>query len=204
MISSNQLEKVLPWGIKIRINCNTGLFDCFATKKISELKDRHNMGYDEENIVKFIRISFNNSGLDYNEFAIYVGDKIIYTGKGPDTEDETDSLIFDLYDFYMSIVNLLESTLKIWHDKIIEIQKANELKLKELEAEGYDEMLYSYYHFISHKRAFYYLKRLAERYPNSAYMRKLKRIYRIGKKGLHRKNLIMCAKLEKIEDAEYF
>ena len=42
-------------------------------------------------------------------------------------------------------------------------------ELKELEEEGYDELLYAYYHFNSDKKAFIYLKKLATRYPNSRY-----------------------------------
>lgn len=97
---------------------------------------------------------------------------------------------YGLYSIYEDILN-------IWHDKIIEVQKSNKLKLKQLEKEGYNEILFSYYNLQTDKRAFFYLKKLAERYPNSKYMDRLKRVYRSGYWGWHRRNPEMATKLNK-------
>ena len=97
---------------------------------------------------------------------------------------------YDLYSIYEDILN-------IWHDKIIEVQKSNKLKLKQFEKEGYNEILFTYYNFRLDKRSFFYLKKLAERYPNSRYMDKLKFVYRNGYRGWHRRSPEMVNKLDK-------
>lgn len=101
----------------------------------------------------------------------------MYSGKGS-------SFYFDTFEeltekFYQSIATITEGILESWHDKIIEIQKENLLKLEQFESEGYDELLYSYYDSRRDLKALHYLKRLAKRYPN-AYKTKLLGIYKRG------------------------
>lgn len=103
--------------------------------------------------------------------------KIFFTKLNP-------SFYFDTFEeltekFYQSIATITEGILESWHDKIIEIQKENLLKLEQFESEGYDELLYSYYDSRRDLKALHYLKRLAKRYPN-AYKTELLGIYKRG------------------------
>lgn len=96
--------------------------------------------------------------LEDNEFEIYVGRELVYSGKGS-------SFYFDTFEeltekFYQSIATITEGILESWHDKIIEIQKENLLKLEQFESEGYDELLYSYYDSRRDLKALHYLKGL--------------------------------------------
>ena len=71
--------------------------------------------------------------------------------------------------------------MSVWHDKIIKIQEANKRTLEKYKADQYDEMVYAYYSYRTDDEhsVFQYLKRLAERYPNSRYMNSFNRQYRI-------------------------
>ena len=142
--------------------------------------------FDEYEIAK--------SHIDYNEFKIYVGRKLMHEGREPSLTPKTEKVGDE---FYMSILSLIEGNLNTWHDEIIKVQKENDAKLKELEEEGYDELLYAYYHFNSDKKSFIYLKKLATRYPNSTYMKKLVRIYRLGRRGLHESKPKLWKKMDK-------
>jgi hypothetical protein len=97
----------------------------------------------------------------------------------------------------MPILSLIEDHLNTWHDEIVMVQKANNAKLKDLEEDGYDELLYAYYHFNFNKKALVYLKKLAKRYPHSKYKDKLCRAYRLGLYGLKKPKRIFRNKKRK-------
>ena len=135
--------------------------------------------FDEYEIAK--------SHIDYNEFKIYVGRKLMHEGREPSLTPKTEKVGDE---FYMSILSLIEGNLNTWHDEIIKVQEENEAKLKDFEEEEYNELLFSYYYFNFDKKAFIYLKKLANRYPHSKYMDKLCRAYRAGSYGLKKSKRI--------------
>lgn len=176
-LSLRELEKSLPFPIKV-ILCDCDSIDLKNTIRelFWNIERKHNKKY--VNKIEHIELFFEGD-LDFedNEFEIYVGRELVYSGKGS-------SFYFDTFEeltekFYQSIATITEGILESWHDKIIEIQKENLLKLEQFESEGYDELLYSYYDSRRDLKALHYLKRLAKRYPN-AYKTKLLGIYRRG------------------------
>lgn len=184
MFSEDELIEILPYPIRFEIYCNETFLEMGVIELIKELREKHNKNRDS----KIESISVNYINKDYvryienNKFKIYVGHQLVHEGKVPSLIDNNLKLCEE---FYMSLVSLMKGILNIWHDEIIKAQEENDAKLKDLEEEGYDELLYAYYHFNSDKKAFIYLKKLATRYPNSKYMKKLVLIYRFGRRGLY-------------------
>lgn len=176
-LSLRELEKSLPFPIKV-ILCDCDSIDLKNTIRelFWNIERKHNKKYVSK--IEYIKLFFEGDlDLEDNGFEIYVGRELVYSGKGT-------SFYFDTFEeltekFYQSIATITEGILESWHDKIIEIQKENLLKLEQFESEGYDELLYSYYDSRRDLKALHYLKRLAKRYPN-AYKTKLLGIYRRG------------------------
>lgn len=204
MISLKKVEELLPCPIKIEICCDFEEFKSVVQNSLKDLRLKHNKNYDTK--IEYIRVQFIQADED-NDFSmkenkecrIFVGKDVVQYIKCPEinTNEISDKITQNISYYYWSIVNITEQILKIWHDKIIEVQKQNESKVKQFEQEGYDEILFSYYNLRTDKRAFFYLKKLAERYPNSKYMDRLKRVYRSGYWGWHRRNPEMATKLNK-------
>lgn len=126
-----------------------------------------------------------------DSYKIKVGDTIVQSGIIP-------SCVSNDYEkqqlFYDSLFQLFESTLIIWHDRIIEVQEENEKKIEKYEKEEKYEILYDYFSECSSKRAFRYIKKLAYRYPNSHWATSLKDSYYSGFYG-RRINYTIAKKL---------
>ena len=73
----------------------------------------------------------------------------------------------------------------------------DDAKLKKIEEEGYDEFLFAYYYSNNDKKFFMYLKRLATRYPNSQYVKILRRVYRLGHRRFHKSKYGLWKKMDK-------
>jgi len=195
MISSHEIEEFLPIPIKIEINDDQNEFELAVGNSFQKLLDKHNKGYETE--IDNISIFFcdNDEGtLEHNECQIFIGKEVVHSMKGTESFDEDSQLAVE---YYKSIVNITDDILSAWHDKIIEIQNENELKIEQYKAEEYDELLYGYYLMQHDSKAFKYLKKLAARYPNSTYMNKLRRVYRYGLYGWHRRSYALNRKLRK-------
>lgn len=196
MLSIEEVEEVLPCPIKIEICCEAENFRITVGDSFKNLLEKHNKKYETK--IEYIARHYIDEYLEdtdygHNEFKIFVGKELIYSGSGPNIFEETPELNES---FYMSLIPITEGILKTYHEKIIELQEENKKTLAKYEEERYDEMLYAYYR-RSDGKAFQYLKRLATRYPNSKYMNKLHRVYRNGLYGWHRRNPAMTIKLNK-------
>lgn len=199
MISYDEVEEILPCPVKLEIYCNATHFHYANPDSLKIVLKNHNAKHSKQ-INSFPAHFISGKHLAMNEFAIYVGENIVHKGKAP---EEIDS-IADEMDFLKSITHIAEDVLNIWHDRIIEFQEDNKCKIKKYEEEEYDEMLYAYYLIHSDKKAFCYLKKLATRYPNSGYMRKLRSTYRQGLHGWHKKSEAMARKVSKRINGECF
>lgn len=201
MLSKEDVEEMVPSPIKINITCNDDDlcdFDENYQNPFDKLKKSFNKKHDtkiEDIIVEYF--CFGDEDFDEeseykneNSYVISVGKETVYV-----MEPSDDSRSQSFYDFYMSCKSVTEKIMNTWHDKIIEIQEDNNKKLEMYKMEEYDELLYSYYRMRGNEQAFIYLKKLAFRYPNSIYMKNLRRIYSIGKCGWHKKNKDLCVKL---------
>ncbi len=200
MFSREEIMKILPRPIRIEVCCYGDFPSDDVINLLNEIRERHNKNHDTkiENIrlrgYFFDEYEIAKSHIDYNEFKIYVGRKLIHEGREPSLTPKTEKVGDE---FYMPILSLIEDHLNTWHDEIVMVQKANNAKLKDLEEEEYDELLYAYYHFNSNKKALIYLKKLAKRYPHSKYKEKLCRAYRLGLYGLKKPKRIFRNKKRK-------
>lgn len=166
MFSENEIREILPCPIRIEI-CSATFFLCIHDL-IKKLREKYNKNRDtkiENIIVDYIEEDLL-ANLEYNQFKIYVGKKLIHEGIAPFLIEKNEN---QNKEFWTSFLSLVEGILNIWHDEIIKVQKDNDAKLKKIKEEGYDELLFAYYHFNNDKKSFMYLKRLATRYPNSRY-----------------------------------
>lgn len=174
MISYEELQKILPDPVRVEIfeediDEDPSQFFILINEKLEEHNERF---YKKIDRVK--QEIGDCEGLLENEFAIFVGNTMVLKGRVPD-----DIMNYDSYIAYE-----VATVLEVWHDRIIEVQEDNIAKLKELDAEGYDEMLYAYYYYAHNRRKmFFYLKKLATRYPHSKYMRRLIGAYKRGFDG---------------------
>lgn len=194
MITKEELEESLPFPVKIVICCVPRDFRMAVNDSFQEMLDRHNENYESkiDHVFRFyVDTDDNELELEYNEFEIYIGKDLVYKGKGPALFDTTP---YEDECFYNSIVTIMEGILNASHDRIIKVQEENYRKIEQFEDEEYYEMLYAYYNFRINSKAFFYLKKLATRYPNSEYMTKLRRVYRRGRPGWHRRNFAMLEK----------
>ncbi len=200
MFSREEIMKILPRPIRIEVCCYGDFPSDDVINLLNEIRERHNKNHDTkiENIrlrgYFFDEYEIAKSHIDYNEFKIYVGRKLIHEGREPSLTPKTEKVGDE---FYMPILSLIEDHLNTWHDEIVMVQKANNAKLKDFEEEEYDELLYAYYHFNSNKKALIYLKKLAKRYPHSKYKDKLCRAYRLGLYGLKKPKRIFRNKKRK-------
>jgi hypothetical protein len=200
MFSREEIMKILPSPIRIEVCCYGDFPSDDVINLLNEIRERHNKNHDTkiENIrlrgYFFDEYEIAKSHIDYNEFKIYVGRKLIHEGREPSLTPKTEKVGDE---FYMPILSLIEDHLNTWHDEIVMVQKANNAKLKDLEEDGYDELLYAYYHFNFNKKALVYLKKLAKRYPHSKYKDKLCRAYRLGLYGLKKPKRIFRNKKRK-------
>lgn len=203
MISHEEVEELLPCPIKIEICCDPDDFKNSVQDSFKDLLIKHNKNYDTkiEHIVRHYNQEDEDEEfpiLEYNECRIFVGKEIVQCIKCPDikTSELSLSIPQSISDYYKSIVPITEQILNIWHDRIIEIQEENNIKLEKYMLDEYDEILYAYYSIRSDSRAFMYLKKLATRYPNSRYKNILRRIYKNGLYG-HKKNIALANKISK-------
>lgn len=174
MISREELQETLPDPIRVEIfeediDEDPGHFFILINEKLEEHNERFCKKIDR------VKQEIGDcEGLLENEFAIFVGNTMVLKGRVPD-----DIMNYDSYIAYE-----VATVLEVWHDRIIEVQEDNIAKLKELDAEGYDEMLYAYYYNVHNgRKMFFYLKKLATRYPHSKYMRRLIGAYKRGFDG---------------------
>lgn len=203
MLSTEELEEFLPFPVKIELCEDTHHFNFGIRDSLKKLLKKHNEEYATkiDYFPRFFRDTDDGtSNITWGEYAVYVGKNIVHRGKAPaDILKATEEIAFN-----KTIILGAEGVLNVWHDKIIEIQNENEKKIKQYEEDGYDEVLYSYYHFRSDYRAFIFLKRLATRYPNSDYMKRLRSVYRHGAYGCIKHNAAMLNKLSKQRSRENF
>lgn len=186
MIDSEELEAYFPYPIKIEhgmcYDDDDMSFLCLLKRCCNELLDNHNKKYNtkvERESIGWFSYPEEDGILENNEFRISVGSEVVQFGIFPDAcrfEDFKDAKAF-----YKKITSIAESIMSVWHDKIIKIQEANKRTLEKYKADQYDEMVYAYYFYRTDDKhtIFLYLKRLAERYPNSRYMKACNRQYRI-------------------------
>lgn len=194
MLSATEVEEVLPSPIKIEICCEAD--DFIVGDLFKNLLEKHNKKYETkiEYIARhYIDEDLKDTDYGHNEFKIFVGKELIYSGRGPNIFEETPELNES---FFMSLIPITEGILNTFHKKIIEIQEENKKTVAKYEEEGYDEILYAYYCIRSDSRAFMYLKKLATRYPNSKFKSKLRRIYGYGLYG-HKENIALANKISK-------
>ena len=175
MIDSEELEAYFPYPIKIEhgkcYDDDDMSFPCLLKRCCNELLNNHNKKYNTKvESIGWFSYPEEDGILENNEFRISVGSEVVQFGRFPDAcrfEDFKDTEAF-----YKKITSIAESIRSVWHDKIIKIQEANKRTL---------EMVYAYYFYRTDDKhtIFLYLKRLAERYPNSRYMNSFNRQYRI-------------------------
>ena len=194
MLSKNEIREVLPCPILIEI-CSDEIF--FGIHNlIKELREKHNKNRDSK--IENIILDFVDEDLfpnfEYNQFKIYVGKTLIHEGIIPSLIKKNEN---QKKEFWTSFFSLVEGILNIWHDEIIKVQKENDAKLKKLKEEGYDEFLFAYYYSNNDKKFFMYLKRLATRYPNSQYVKILRRVYRLGRRRFHKSKYGLWKKMDK-------
>lgn len=188
------LEEYLPDPVNIEINSDPDIYNMEAHGCLTSVRKKHNEVFHEEIraiFIHFVTADENPRDLNWNEYSISVGGKEIIRGKGPEDDTDMDKLSV----FYQAMLSIMKTVLNEWHDDIIEQQNKNDEKIKELEAEGYDEICYAYYSMLYDKRAFIFLKKLAERYPNTEYFRTLSRVYIDGAYGWHQRNKVLGTKL---------
>lgn len=195
MISDEELQEILPFPIKIIFygedeDCD--LFRKVTRDSFKKLTEKHNKKYKEDTRMEEIARHYTDF-TGGNAFEVYVGNEIVHKGSAPEQLEE-DKLI----EYFLSIVDITEKILDTWHDEIIKVQEENKIKLHELEAEEYYEMLYAYYSLRHDSKSFLYVKKLAERYPNSRYKNILRRIYKDGLYG-HKRSVPMRNKLSRRE-----
>lgn len=152
MISSEEVEEILPCPVQIKICCDRDVYLETLKDWLREIREEHNEKYGEEIYCInncFVEPDFlndNDEVFNFNEYEIYVGRENIQKGKGPDnlfTVDEEENR-----KFYLSFIPLMKNILESWHDRIIEIQEENRLILEDLEREENYLMLFAYYfHF---------------------------------------------------------
>ena len=194
MLSKNEIREVLPCPIRIEI-CSATFFLCIHDL-IKKLREKYNKNRDtkiENIIVDYIEEDLL-ANLEYNQFKIYVGKKLIHEGIAPFLIEKNEN---QNKEFWTSFLSLVEGILNIWHDEIIKVQKDNDAKLKKIKEEGYDEFLFAYYYSNNDKKFFMYLKRLATRYPNSQYVKILRRVYRLGYRSFHKRKYGLWKKMDK-------
>ena len=184
MIDSEELEAYFPYPIKIEhgkcYDDDDRSFPWLLKRCCNELLNNHNKKYNTKvESIGWFSYPEEDGILENNEFRISVGSEVVQFGIFPDAcrfEDFKDAEAF-----YKKITSIAESIMSVWHDKIIKIQEANKRTLEKYKADQYDEMVYAYYSYRTDDEhsVFQYLKRLAERYPNSRYMNSFNRQYRI-------------------------
>lgn len=184
MIDAEELEAYFPYPIKIEHGkcCDDDdmSFPCLLKKCCNELLNKHNKKYNTKvESIGWFSYPEEEGVLENNEFRISVGSEVVQFGRFPDAcrfEDFKDAKAF-----YKKIISIAELVMSVWHDKIIKIQEANKRTLEKFKVAQYDEMVYAYYSCRTDDKhtIFLYLKRLAERYPNSRYMKACNRQYRI-------------------------
>ena len=199
MISRKELHEVLPEALSLHIFKLPTKYQ----KKLEQLLDNLLTESDYKHYTKIEGIelySFSsldkleeNNELEGNEFAIYIGKQMVLKGSAPENMHHEGK---ELFDFFDSIVSSISNIIDLWYEKIIEAQEINHAKLQELEAECDFEMLYTYYNFHDSPEAFFYLKKLATRYPYSRYGHRLQRIYKKGKPHWHKKSEKLANKLK--------
>lgn len=203
MVDFDYVQELLP--IPVRVHVCFEHYD-YMVKQLSEqlkqIKTEHNKG--KEFPVNFVLLDYDSpewcDDINRNEYKIFIGSKQIQSFTGDPSNEEL-SYIWNLIS---QIPNAVKGVLDAWHDEIVALQKINAEKIRELEEQKYDEVLYAYYHIINDKKAFLYLKRLAERYPNSKYCNRLRRIYRVGLKNWHEQNLSLAYKLAGNDSEKFF
>ena len=182
MIDDEDLEAYFPYPIKIehgKCHDDDMVFSSLP-KYYHKLLNNHNKKYNTKvESIGWVSYPEEEGILENNEFRISVGSEVVQFGKFPDAcrfEDFKDAEAF-----YKKITSIAESIMSVWHDKIIKIQEENKKMLEKYKADQYDEMVYAYYYYRTNDEhtIFLYLKRLAERYPNSRYMNAFNRQYRI-------------------------
>jgi hypothetical protein len=194
MLSKDEIREVLPCPIRIEI-CGDEPFLCIRGL-IKKLREKHNKIRDskiENIIVDYVDEDFAPD-LEYNQFKIFVGKNLIHEGIAPSLIEKNEN---QNKEFWTSFLSLVEGILNIWHDEIIKAQKDNDAKLKKIKEEGYDEFLFAYYYSNNDTKFFMYLKRLATRYPNSQYVKILRRVYRLGYRSFHKRKYGLWKKMDK-------
>lgn len=194
MVNSKKVEDELPIPLKFEINGDMEDL-IFAFENVRDIIDRHNENYVTKiNEIYYQTVDHDDedSRLEWNEYTVSIGKNVVLRGGWSDIYDEYETNI----EFYKSLLDLIEQVLVDYHDKIIEQQNVNEVKLMEFEKDGNDEILYLYYSTMRDRRAFLYLKRLAQRYPNSFYRNRLRRVYVNGSYSIS-KNSKMANKLKR-------
>lgn len=193
MISLKEIEENLPFPIKIVLYCDYDDCDDFlmlCSDSIKNLLNGHNRKYDTkiDSVKVHCAMDYESSDdenlLEKKGYHICVGNEVVHS------MDCTES------EYYKSVLENLKPILSIWHEKIIEVQKSNELKIQQYEDEDYHEMLYGYYSMNDNKKAFLYLKKLASRYPHSKYRNKSQKIYRFGLYGWHKRSPASSLKIK--------
>ncbi len=184
MIDDEDLEAYFPYPIKIEYGkCHYDddmVFSSLSKRYYHKLLNNHNKNYTKK-IERIFWFPYPEEEgiLENNKFRISVGSEVVQFGKFPDACRFED--FKDTEDFYKKITSIAELVMNLWHDKIIKIQEANIRTLEKFKVSQYDEMVYAYYYYRTDDKhtSFLYLKRLAERYPNSRYMNAFNRQYRI-------------------------
>lgn len=182
MVSMEAVERVLPIPIYLRLCCNPQIFFSAVRGGATTILKEHNSTRVEPVeclLRRFVEPGNPDNYMEYNDYEIVIGNEVVLKGKGPDITEPTDKHIL----FYQSLLEVIRGVLDGWHDRIIELQKINEAKIEELRYEGQFAILYKYYEVRRNKKALFYLKKLAELYPDSVYVRKLRRVYSMGMYG---------------------
>ena len=140
MFSREEIMKILPSPIRIEVCCYGDFPSDDVTNLLNEIRERHNKNHDTK--IEKIRLrgyffdeyEIAKSHIDYNEFKIYVGRKLMHEGREPSLTPKTEKVGDE---FYIPILSLIEDHLNTWHDEIVKAQEANNAKLKDLEEDGY-------------------------------------------------------------------
>lgn len=198
MLSLEQVEEFLLCPIKIEIICDSDEFKIAVQNLFTELINEHNKKHKQK-IDHIVRHQYREDV--NNECRIFVGKEVVQYIKCPKINNfgAFDKLSQNILDFCSFFATSIEQMLDLWHEKMVEIQEENKIKIKGFQEENYNEMLYAYYSVRSDPKAFQYLKKLAIRYPNSKYMVILRRTYRFGLYG-QRKNANLADKLQKYRE----
>ncbi|MCR5188432.1 MAG: hypothetical protein K6C97_05810 [Treponema sp.] len=191
------IEEMFPSPVSFKINTNMKLFHMVINDALYDILDEVNES-EKAQIYGIQLLKADPSEMDFNEYAFYVNGEEVYLGSGPEIDPNRYDL---LEEFYLSLMPVFEEVFNLWRDKIVSIQDEIENKLIELKEKEDYLTLFEFFRYYNDKKGFTYVKKLAQRYPNSIWPVRLQKLYK-GMYGWH-KNVKMAKKMTNIERFQF-